>query len=434
MGKQLKIFFGIVMLIQMTASAQNTGQEMKTSFAVNSEVFDYPKVQWIKGDPLITFEQDKIYIIECWATWCGPCIGSIPHLNALSKRFKDKIIFVGQNVWEDNKERVEEFVNDRGEEMGYRIAFGGGDESDFVNKWLKAANLSSIPQTFVVQDNKVVWITHPASLSEGNLQLLIDKEFSIPAAESMSPLKKAWDADSLLQNDQIVEAGNKIDEALKMYPGLSFGIYLKLQWFRKQGKQEEALAYAKKLYSNDPENNKFIYYDELLQAKQYTTLASLLDKEILKKPEDISVVMMRYQVFCMNDDYSNAAILIKKAAAATNDLAELTRLSLIDKYVSGFKAHPETDEAMLKAGQMVLSLEPGHYNVAIAVAERLWKLNNEKDNARSVLKEAIGAPKKNKEKLDKVLELILASLNKDRFPDEKQIREWEDLAFQEKSE
>ncbi|MGC4233294.1 MAG: hypothetical protein QM594_09985, partial [Niabella sp.] len=161
---------------------------------------------------------------------------------------------------------------------------------------------------------------------------------------------------------------------------------------------------------------------------------SLLDKEILKKPEDIGVVMMRYQVFCMNDDYSNAAILIKKATAATNDLAELTRLSLIDKYVPGFRVSPETEEAMLKAGQMVLSLEPGHYNVAIAVAERLWKLNKEKDNARSVLKKAIEAPKKNKEKLDKVLELILASLNKDRFPDEKQIRKWEDLAFQEKSE
>lgn len=32
----------------------------------------------------------KVVILEFWATWCGPCVGSIPHLNALAEQFKDK--------------------------------------------------------------------------------------------------------------------------------------------------------------------------------------------------------------------------------------------------------------------------------------------------------------------------------------------------------
>ncbi len=42
--------------------------------------------------PVTTFEQGKVYVVEFWATWCGPCIQSMPHLAELQNKYR------GQNV------------------------------------------------------------------------------------------------------------------------------------------------------------------------------------------------------------------------------------------------------------------------------------------------------------------------------------------------
>ena len=44
---------------------------------------------WIKGKKIEEFEADKVYVIEFWATWCGPCVASMPHLSELQKKYAD---------------------------------------------------------------------------------------------------------------------------------------------------------------------------------------------------------------------------------------------------------------------------------------------------------------------------------------------------------
>ena len=163
-----------------------TGTKGESDVYVGGEMNTYPAVEWIKGDPITQFEKDKIYIVELWATWCVPCVAAMPHLNDLNKKFGDKISMVGQDVMEDDKAKVVKFVKDKGDALTYRMAFAGGAGSDFDKKWIQPAGVSGIPQTFVIQNGKLVWQTHPDKLNEGVLQLLIDKKFTIEAAEALS--------------------------------------------------------------------------------------------------------------------------------------------------------------------------------------------------------------------------------------------------------
>ncbi len=37
----------------------------------------------------------KMVLIDFWATWCGPCCAGIPKLNALHRKFADRLVVIG---------------------------------------------------------------------------------------------------------------------------------------------------------------------------------------------------------------------------------------------------------------------------------------------------------------------------------------------------
>lgn len=129
--------------------------------------------KWIQGEALKEFEPGKLYMFECWATWCGPCVAMIPHVNELHKKYHEKGLRVyGINVWEDDAEKVAKFVKDKGEEMSYPVAFTGKG-SPFEEKWLKPAGVRGIPRALVVRDGKLVISTHPSRLTDEVIEKLL---------------------------------------------------------------------------------------------------------------------------------------------------------------------------------------------------------------------------------------------------------------------
>src|SRR5262245_29921355 len=145
-----------------------------------------PKLQvskWVQGEPVKEFERDKAYLVEFWATWCGPCRVSIPHLNELHTKFKDKgLIVIGQDVWEQDADAVAPFVKKMGKQMTYRVALDSA-EGKMAETWMDAAGQTGIPTAFVVDKRgTIAWIGHPMKLKENLLEQVLGGKFDVTKA------------------------------------------------------------------------------------------------------------------------------------------------------------------------------------------------------------------------------------------------------------
>lgn len=133
---------------------------------------------WAKGRPVKSFEKGHVYVVEFWATWCGPCIASMPHLSDLADKWAGKIDFVSVNTWDRNEPgekaagnadhvaRVKKFIDENTAKMRYNIALD--DEKDTISTdWMRAAGRNGIPCAFIVdQDSQIAWIGHPMEMEE----------------------------------------------------------------------------------------------------------------------------------------------------------------------------------------------------------------------------------------------------------------------------
>jgi thiol-disulfide isomerase/thioredoxin len=107
----------------------------------------------------------KPVIVEFWATWCPPCRKSIPHLNEINKKFKDKgLIIVG--ITDEDKATVEGFQKTT--PMEYSVAFDKG------NKLGEKFGITGIPHAFIVgKDGKIAWEGHPMQMTEADIEKVL---------------------------------------------------------------------------------------------------------------------------------------------------------------------------------------------------------------------------------------------------------------------
>jgi uncharacterized protein (TIGR03435 family) len=118
----------------------------------------------------------KVVVLEFWATWCGPCVATIPHLNDLAKQFKNKpVVFI--SVTSENEDVVRLFLKSHP-----MITWVGLDDYEVLNKEF---HVEGIPHAVIVDANgHIAAVTYPAYIKPENLEeVLAGKRCSLPEPE-----------------------------------------------------------------------------------------------------------------------------------------------------------------------------------------------------------------------------------------------------------
>ncbi|MCH8824034.1 MAG: redoxin family protein [Planctomycetes bacterium] len=124
---------------------------------------------WVKvaGEKVEEFEAGKVYVVEFWATWCGPCVRAMPHLSELQEKYADyDVKFI--SVSEESLEKVVSFLFQENKKDGKiqndRIAYTLTTDPDKSVKkdYFLAAGQTGIPSAFIIgKDTRIEWIGNP---------------------------------------------------------------------------------------------------------------------------------------------------------------------------------------------------------------------------------------------------------------------------------
>ena len=210
------ITFGLAVALALTQAV--SAQELTIgSKAPKLEVKDF-----IKGDEVKSFEKGKIYVVELWATWCGPCLKTIPHLTDLQKKHKD-VTIIGVAIMQEDQSVVPDFVEKMGNEMNYRVAIdlvpADGDPRDgkVVANWMIPSEQEGIPAAFIINgEGKIAWIGHPAEMEEP-LEKIVDGTWDLAAATEKMAAVKAEQREARAMQKKLAATFGKLQQLFKQF-------------------------------------------------------------------------------------------------------------------------------------------------------------------------------------------------------------------------
>ncbi len=299
----MKKIFKTSMLAIFALLSSTVNAQVTLKMGDDAPPFKYSK--WIQGKPVDSFEKDRLYVVEFWATWCGPCAAAMPHLSELAEKYKANATFIGFNIWEKTGEKpyeasipaVTNFVKNMSGKLTYNVAVDN-NEQYMGNKWMKAAGQYGIPATFLVKDGKIIWIGHPMKL-DSIMPLAIAGKYD------MDNYKKGFDGKNESMARMVETLNSFMNPALAAMKAKELDKALALLDQGEESVPKFAMLFkrvkAKVLLSKNEENG-IIYIKDWV--KEMPGVASAIAADIIER-DDLTKISYGYAVGVLKESYIN---------------------------------------------------------------------------------------------------------------------------------
>lgn len=343
----LALCSGPMMASAMTYGLQEPATEAKNEADALSIGHKAPAIDiehWVQnGDgkfqPVKSFQEGKVYVVEFWATWCPPCIASMPHLAKLQQEYASRGVTI-ISVSDEELDVVTEFLKrpaaneDSEKEDAAAKTFNDvtkpycltTDPDQSVYKdYMVAANQNGIPTAFIVGKKGVIeWIGHPMEMDDPLEQVVSDK----------------WDREKFV-------AEFKAMEEMQARLGEIFGLL-------RDGKTDEAVKLLDEVISkstnNEMKQQLKVMKFELLIGENVDEAAKLFDELVTENATNgDNLNALAWTVFEMKKQEVKVPEALAKSALRASELAAKAKPDdgmILDTYAHWLHVHGELDKAI----------------------------------------------------------------------------------------